>query len=174
MRTKTISIYSFSELSEESQQKALNNLSSINVDFDWWDGIYNDAKNIGLTITGFGLDRNKHATGDFKDAFEAATKIMKEHGENCDTYKLASEFLLDRDKLVEKYSDGVTTSIVSEDNEYQFDQECDELEEEFERALLEEYASILQNEYEYQTSDESIQETIEANEYEFDDEGNLI
>jgi hypothetical protein len=62
---------------------------------------------------------------------------------------------------------------VSEDNEQAFDDECDDLENEFKNNLLEEYANILQLECEYLQSEEAIKETIEANEYEFDEDGNL-
>ena len=65
MKTHTINTYSFNELSEEAQQKAIENLSDINVNFDWWNFTYEDAKNIGLKITSFDLDRRRHAKGQF-------------------------------------------------------------------------------------------------------------
>lgn len=174
MNTVTINIYKFNELSEDAKKNAVNRLSDINVSHEWWDGIYEDAKNIGLSITGFDLDRNRHATGIFeRDLTNVADLIIENHGEDCDTYKLAKQFLTDRDELVAKYSDGVDTSVVSEENEYDFDNECDDLEEEFKRAILEEYACMLQNEYEYQTEDEAIIETIESNDYDFTEDGKL-
>jgi hypothetical protein len=39
--------------------------------------------------------------------------------------------------------------------------------------LLEDYRIILSKEYNYQTSEETIKETIEANDYEFTAEGKL-
>jgi len=74
---------------------------------------------------------------------------------------------------VVKYSDGIDLERVTEDNEQAFDDECDDLENEFKNNLLEEYANILQLECEYLQSEEAIKETIEANEYEFDEDGNL-
>ena len=46
--------------------------------------------------------------------------------------------------------------------------------DDFKKDLQAEYASILQREYEYLTSEEAIRNTIEANEYEFDIDGKLI
>jgi len=51
------------------------------------------------------------------------------------------------------------------------DEKLDELGEEFTKAILEEYLSMLKKEYEYLTSDEAVKEMIEANEYEFTEKG---
>jgi hypothetical protein len=174
MKEKIIKLYDFAELSEEAQQKAIDGLRDLNVTHEWYEFIIEDAKNIGLKITEFDTDRNRHAKGNFiESARECAELILKEHGENCETFKTAKQFLSDRDALVSKYSDGVKTDEVSEDNEYQFDQDCDELESEFLKSILEDYAIMLEKEYEYQTSDEAIKESIEANEYTFTEDGKL-
>ena len=172
MRTKTINLYQFNELSEEAKQTAISKLYDINVNYDWWDCTYDDAANIGLKITSFGLDRNKHAQGEFtQDADYCARKIIADHGDMCETHKLAKNYFAEYNDLVTKYSDGVQTDKVAEDNEYDFDQEADDLEREFLRDLLEEYANILQRECEYLQTDEAIIETIECNEYEFTEDG---
>lgn len=174
MKTKTITLYSFDELSEESKEKAINNLSTINVDFEWWESIYEDAQRIGLKITGFDLDRHRHATGNFiESATECADKILKEHGKECETYKTAKQFISDRDSLVAKYSDGIEKDKVEEGKEFEFDKECDELENEFLRSLLEDYSLMLQKESEYLQSREAIEETIKANECFFTESGDL-
>ena len=177
MRTETVTreIYTFEELSEKAKEKALRKLSNINLDHDWWQFEYEDAANIGLKLTAFDLDRNKHAEGFFlNSATEVADKIMKEHGNECETYKTAFNFLNERDTLVRKFSDGVNFDIVTEENAYQFDQEADELEEQFLEDLLSDYSDILQKQYEHLYSDEAIIETIEANAYEFTEEGEQI
>jgi hypothetical protein len=175
MRTITTTAYLFNELSEEAKQKAINNLSDINVEHGWWDCTYEDAKEIGLKITSFDLYRNKGCSGKFiGDAHITANKIIENHGKECDTYITARDFQKDWDALVAKHSDGINISVVAEDKESEFDDEADDLEEEFLNSLLEDYANILQNEYDYLTSEEAIIETIEANEYEFDINGKLI
>jgi hypothetical protein len=174
MKTIEINLYKFSELSEELQQKAIEKHYDINVNYEWWDGIYQDAENIGLKLTGFDLDRNRHATGEFIEyAVNCAEKIIKEHGEGCETYKTAQSFLSDYKDLVAKYSDGVKTDEVTEENEYEFDCECDDLENDFLNSILEDYSILLQQDYEYQTSKEAIIETIEANDYDFTENGEM-
>jgi len=177
MRTETITreIYTFQELSEKAKEKAIEKLLNINLEDQWWEFEYEDAANIGLKLTAFDLDRNKHAKGKFIwSATEVADKIMSEHGNKCETYKTAFNFLNERDTLVRKFSDGISTDIVTEENEYEFDQEADELEEQFLEDILEDYANILQKQYEYLYSEEAIIETIEANEYEFTEDGEQI
>lgn len=54
MKTIQIKLYEFTELDEKGRQKALNELSDINVDYGWWDFLYDDfiaiAKTIGITV----------------------------------------------------------------------------------------------------------------------------
>lgn len=174
MRTiiKETTVYTFDELTPNAQEKAIENLWDINVGYEWWDSVYDDAEWIGLKITSFDLDRNRHATGKWLwSALDSAHKIIDEHGEHCETYRTAQDYFITHKALVTKYSDG--TDQIMEDNEWDFDQECDEIDAEFLRSLLEDYAIILQKEYEHLTSEEAIREAIEANEYEFTAEGGL-
>jgi hypothetical protein len=177
MRTETTTrtIYTFDELSDSAKEKAIDRLRYSNIDYEWWDGTYEDAKNIGLKIDGFELDRRRGAEGSFiKDANYCATKIIAEHGDMCETHKTAKAFLSSWAELVTKYSDGINTDEVAEGNEYEFDKEADELESEFLESILEDYSIILQNESEYLTSDEAILELIESMDYEFTEEGELV
>jgi hypothetical protein len=174
MKTVTINTYKFTELSEEAQQKAIEKLYDINVNYNWWECTYDDAKKIGLKITSFGLDRYKECGGKLTlSMLECCALIMANHGEICETSVTAATYINRYDNLVEKYSDGIKTDIVADGNEYDFDQEADELETEFLKAILEDYANILQDEYEYLTSKEAIVETIEANNYDFTINGKL-
>lgn len=174
MRTIRIKLYKFDELSEEAKQEAINQLNDINVSYEWWEFTFNDAKEIGLKITSFDLDRNRHAAGDLINSMaEVCDAIIKNHGEHCDTHKTAQKYLKQWADLVERFSDGVNINEVAEGNEYDFDQEADELEEQFLDEILEDYSIMLQHEYEYLCSDEAIIETIQANEYEFTQQGKL-
>lgn len=172
MKTKTINLYSFDELSEESQDKAIELLYDLNVMDSWWyESTYEDAERIGLKIEGFDIDRRNSIDGKFIwDATEVAHEIIREHGEQCDTYKLAEEFLKERDEIVD-------TALKDEDGEFEderkLDNDLDECESEFERVLKEEYLSILRKEYEYLTSREQIIESINCNEYTFTEDGKL-
>jgi hypothetical protein len=169
MRTVRTKVYQFSELDEQTQQKAINSLSDINVNYEWWEFIYEDAANIGLEITSFDLDRRRGADGNFTlSACEVAANILSEHGESCETYKTAENFMSEWQPIFNEYMDENSANYESSDSE----QKLLELENEFLSNLLEDYSIILQKQSEYLQSSEAIIETIEANEYEFTKEGN--
>jgi len=169
MKTIEIQLYSFAELSETAKQKAIESMYDINVSYDWWESAYEDAANIGLSITGFDIDRGSYCKGSFiQDAIYTAAKIILEHGEQCETYKTAAQFQIDRDELVNNAPKDENGDF---EDEYELDQQLDELEDEFLKSLLEDYRIILSNEYDYLTSEEAIKETIETNEYDFTEDG---
>jgi len=171
MRTIEINIYQFNELSEEAKEKALLNLSDINIDYEWWSSTYEDAKQIGLNITSFDLDRNRHCKGVFDlSASEVAQNILNEHGEDCRTYKTADAFMAEWDPIFSDYMDESSENYESAGLE----NKLMEIEAEFLNSLLSDYAMMLQEECDYLQSDEAIIETIEANEYEFNEEGELV
>jgi hypothetical protein len=152
--TKTFTVYSFDELSEEGKEKAISKLYDLNVDHEWWSFTYDDAKEIGLKITGFDIDRNRNATGHFiMSAEDVARAIMRNHGEYCCTTQTAKKYL---------------PNLLNDESE-----EYEDNAHEFLQDLLEDYAILLQQEYEYLTSEESIKESIRANEYEFTEDGEI-
>ena len=168
MKTIKTTLYQFQELSKEAQTTVIEKNRDINVDYDWWNCTYDDALTIGLEITGFDLERNKHCNGKLSDSgTETANLILDNHGEECDTYTLAKEFLNDWSKLVATHSDGVKLDEVTEGREYEFDNLAYDLEEEFLKDLLNLYADMLEKEYEYLISDECIKESLIVNEYDF-------
>jgi hypothetical protein len=174
MKTVTINIYQFSELSDEAKENAIKELYDINTDFDWWNSIYEDARQVNLKIKGFDIDRGSYVKAEFiESANNTAELIIINHGESCETYKTAKSFIEDWNNLVYKYSDGIKTDTVTEDNEYDFDNEADDLEGEFLKSISEDYRIILSNEYDYRTKDEAVIETIEANDYNFTENGIL-
>ncbi len=152
--TKQYKVYFFKELSIEAKENVLQNQYDINVDYEWWDHIFDDAEQIGCKILEFDDHNCKLEFIDFSD--EIAYKIIETHGFTCETHKTAKDFLKKYSKLSTKYCD-----------------EADELIEEFNQSLSEDYRIILRKEYEYLTSEESIIETIEANEYEFLENGKM-
>lgn len=174
MKTIEITLYKFDELSEDAQQKAIAANYDFNVENNWWDAVYEDAKNIGLEITGFELDRGSYCKGLFiNSGIETAQLIIDTHGPACQTYLTAFEFLKDYDMLVEKYSDGIDKTRVSEDNEYHFDEDADDLELYFLKSLLEDYSISLKKEYEYLTSEDAVKDSLISNDYDFTIEGDL-
>lgn len=167
METVEIKLYKFSELSDEAKQKAIEKLSDINVDYEWWESIYEDAENIGLKINGFNIDRGSYCKGEFiNSAQDVAEKIIQEHGQMCETYSTTQCYLSDCISLNEKYKD-------AGEDDYDYECELDELKNNFLNSLLEDYRIMLSQEYDYSTSDESIIQTIEANDYDFTEDGKL-
>lgn len=161
MRNITTTVYKFQELTESVQQKILESNYEINVDCSWWEFVYEDAKNIGLEITAFNIDRGSYCEGELKkDPRSVMESILREHGENCKTYGTAKKYLSQLNKL-------------DLDNE-NCDEQLTSIAEEFTKELLENYLDILRKEYEYLTSEDAIRETIEINEYEFTAEGKRI
>ena len=170
MRTIEVKIFKFNELNEEAKQNAISNLYNINIDHNWWEFIYEDAKNIGLKITSFNLDRNRYAKGEFiLNAPEVAQNILSNHGKECETYKTAESFLEVWQPIFNAYMDEESEKYESSESE----DEMQELEDDFLNSLLDDYSIILQNACDYLQSDESIIDTIEANDYEFTEDGEM-
>ena len=163
MRTivETKTVYFFAELPEESRQKAVEKYWDINVDYDWWDAVYEDAKNIGLKITSFD-DYNTEGSLT-EDARTVITKILEDHGEMCETYQTAK-----------RYHGNLKGLLDDCNNEDEEEQVIEDFNHEFLHDLLEDYRIMLRKEYEYLTSEETIKETLIANEYEFTEDGEII
>ncbi len=153
-RTET-KVYSFDELSDESKEKAVRVLYDVNLFYEWWESTFEDAKNVGIVIEEFEIDRGSYCRGTIDDKIDTARAILKEHGDSCETWQTAKDF----HDAVAKDGDETTD----------FDILCDE----FYCSIMEDYRIILQKEYEYLSSEDAIIETIKLNEYEFTENGNL-
>jgi hypothetical protein len=171
MRTIETTLYTFEELSETAKKKAIEQYSDVNTDCNWWRSTYEDAENIGLKITSFDLDRNRHAEGKFiLSAPEVVANIFRDHGETCETYKTATAFIKDFQPVFSAYLDENSPEYES----YATEQALADMEEDFLKSLLEDYSIILQEECEYLISDEAIKETIISNDYEFTEDGERV
>jgi hypothetical protein len=173
MRTIQTNLYKFNELSEEAKQKAIERLYDINIDYDWWNYLFDDAKEIGLKINSFDIDMQTIKGSFLLNPYEIAQKIINNHGEYSDTYLLSQRYIKDWNDIVTQHSDGTNTNEVCEDKQDEFDILADELDNTFLDDLLECYLVLLKNHYDYITSEEGIIETIECNEYEFTIDGKL-
>ena len=63
MRTIETKVYKFSELNETAQQAAIQKNCDINVDYNWWEFTYQDAKQVGIIISSFDIDRGSYCQG---------------------------------------------------------------------------------------------------------------
>ena len=140
-------------------------------DYEWWEFIYEDAKNVGLKIGSFDLGGASYVKGDFLlSANEVAQNIINEHGDICETHKTAQNFLDEWTPVFADYLDENSENYES----YDAERKLQDLEDEFLKSLCEDYRVILQKEYEFLTSEESVVETFKANEYVFDKWGNIV
>lgn len=169
MREVTVKLYHYDELSESAKEKVLEHLSDINVDYDWWDSIEDDAEQIGLDITEFDL-YHRTIKGKFLiSAEDVANTIIKNHGDKTETYKTASAYLDDLSRL-RKDCNNEKDLMDGLDDE----PDTEELDKEFLHSLLQDYLIMLQKDYDYLTSKEAIIETVNANEYEFREDGRFL
>jgi hypothetical protein len=168
IRTVEIKVYEFIDLDEKAQEKAIQWWLSCGADNDWSEYILNDALEIGLKITSFDtnpVDCEGFLRGSISDTIEA---IEKNHGEMCKTYKLAQTYKAKIKDIRETHFDADCDNDLS----YIGETKLIDLEQEFEKDLCAEYATMLNNEYEYVTSYEYAIDAIMANEYTFDVDGN--
>jgi hypothetical protein len=144
MKTVTETIYIFSELPKDAQQKAISNNIDIHFNHTWYDFIEEDLKEINCKLLEFDLYYNTIKIKLLTDAETVASQILSNHGESCNTYKIAKELL------------------------------CNEIDEEqFLKQLQKDYLNSLQIHEDYLRSDEAIIETFEANDYYFDLNGKI-
>ncbi len=147
-------VYNFNDLDDDAKAEARNWWREGALDYEWWDSTFEDAETLGLKITGFELDRGRHATGQLtKYVGDVIRLIMENHGKDCETYKTALEY---------------QSAVVEAENH---DNDTDEIEDEFLKSILEDYSIMLQHEYEYQLSDEVADDMITANGYTFTETG---
>jgi len=185
VETTTRNLYTLDELSEKAQEAALLALWDLNVDHEWWDQSYEDAANVGVKITGFDLGRSWDIDLEVSDPVATADKILEQHGPTCDTYQEAETYLKARKEATasalqtmealqeDEYDNEQERSDTLADAEYDLENTLADLDHDFTKALGECYLQMLHNDYEYLTSEEAIKETIEANEYEFTEGGEL-
>ena len=168
--TVTYKIFQYAELSDSAKQTAIEWFLTDYPDHEWWDCTYEDAETIGLKITSFELDRSLNADGYINiHETDCADNILVNHSEDCETFKTAKKFLADLKALRVNvaYTDKDSTNGLN----YEGDCALQELYEEFKKALLSDYADMLQKECEHLQSEEHAIEMIEANEYDFHETG---
>jgi len=169
MKEKTIKCYQYDELEGKAKERARNWFLESD-EMDWaWDDMKGDAADVGLKLTA--IDERSGAEGDFIDsATVCADAIIREHGATCDTFKTAQAFQREHSALWAKYRD----AEAKDESTLAVEDEIEELEKEFLRSLLEDYRILWTREVEYHYSEEYVKESMEANEYEFDENGRRV
>lgn len=168
-------VYTYQELLDREQDSAIERARSwyIQGQFDdsyWYESTKEEAANLGIDIISFDCDRGNCIKGKLtKSAYDIAAAIKIDHGETCETFKTADAFLKQLAALEAQYN--TDDENVDDDAIENFNNAKEELEEEFKKAILEDYLTILKNEVEYIQSEEAVKEGMEANGYTFTAEG---
>ena len=182
MREITVKAYKFDELSEAAQERALNAFRCSNVEFNWYEDTFGTiraaGKLLGLEIDDIHFDTDLYCIFDahYRYVRGASAAVCKEFSWADDLHKVAKDL-----QALQKrhfYSLSCAVREARDMNRYSCfrfgeDYECEDLGD-----IIDDFAHwariLLRDEYEYLTSDEAVKEMIEANEYEFDEAGNLL
>lgn len=198
MKTIELKLYKFSELSDEAKQKAIEKFSDINVDYEWWNFVYEDftekAKNAGFDVSkiyfsgfwsqGDGAMFEYSLNGeklvfDYIDSLSLSPlrkKWLKNWIDYSGSGKHSGHYYHQNccNHSIE-FCAGVSWSVAINVNNW-----IDSFAEGFEDYVVDIYKDLcrdlyksLEKEYEYLTSEEAIIETIECNEYDFLENGKM-
>lgn len=185
--TNTRTVYKFEELSDTAKETTINAHRDANTDYEWWDFLFEDLKACAAIL---GIDvKDIHFSGFCSQGNGASFTGTYEYRKGwrnalTDHAPQDAEFFSIGNALQEAqrrafYSITANVSnrghyqhsgcmVVDADAECEFDYDTvrDQL-----RLLADWMYSRLQREYEWLTSDEQIEETIIANEWEFTKDG---
>jgi len=177
-------VYKFDELSKEVQEKVLEKHSNINVDYDWWDFVYEDYDE-KLEKMGF-ISPDKSFSGFWSQGDGASFSAGVDVEKYLKSKKLGNKYK----KVINAFNDGTfSTKIVTRGNYSHSGTMSDEtyntmdnegLGYEVSEMILKDAKDMadklykdLEKEYDGLTSEESIKDTLEANEYEFKADGSM-
>ena len=190
--TKRTDVYTFDELSESAKETAMQWYREGAFDYEWWD--FEDATQIGKII---GIDIDKiffsgfSSQGDgacFEGSYAYKVGSVKNLKEYAPTDKTLHQIAIDLSKAQRKYFYGLNANIKQSGHYYH--EMCTEIrvyddyeswtDVDTENSIIEPLRDFmrwiykqLESEYDYLNSDEAVKESIEANEYEFDEDGNI-
>ena len=186
MRSVKINLYQFDELNEETKKKVLEKFRYINVEWDWYEPVYEGFKEI---VSEYGIEIDDmnfsgfYSQGDGA-SFTGEISDFKKFAEKTGLEKLARFSKVIEENLVMKikryssnyyhsgsvYADVYGSYVSHPAIENPIEGKLREVKEE----LCEKLYRILEEEYDYLTSDEVVKETIIANGYEFTEGGELF
>ncbi len=170
MRIETITrtLYSYDELSQASKEKAVRQIDGVYVVDQWWDNVYYSAEQVGVNITSF--DDRMAITGELTmDVMSCIKAVMDNHGEDSRTYKISKRYL---DQIM-AWEEAWTSLRHDDESAYyeKFSDFMDEIHDQYREDILRAYRILLNEEYEYLSSDEAIIEFIRGNNVEFLEDG---
>lgn len=188
METKTITVYSFNELSDKVKQKVLNENYDVEVNYNWWrfleEEFKDELKKIGIEAENiyFSIDRDKYIYLDRAtiDSELFINSFLDKDGQILKSLLDENKVLIDVIVTNNSLSNLVEVEISDEDGGVCHNREIDEdlninsdSLTEYLNVILHNFLKQLEDEYSYRTSEECIIEYFEANEYKFFEDGRL-
>jgi hypothetical protein len=193
----------FAELSDSAKQNAIEKFRVGHLDYEWWDSVFDCAERIG-EIIGIDFDHKRSHTpaiyfsgfssqGDgacFEGSYhyrKGSAKAIAAYTSDAELLRIARELQAVQSRNFYKleahcrhtgrYNHSYSMSVDVSHTDDAYRAIPDDAEEDI-RQLMRDFADwiyrTLEKEYDYLMSDEAITESIEANGYDFDDEGNMI
>ena len=163
MKTIEIKVYKFKELDKQTKEKVIENYRHINVeDTFWYDWIKDDFNRLGLEIQEFDLGRGNFAKIYIENFEDTSNYIIEEFGDNVLIKQTAKNYLKELKEIVSNFK---------EDED--IDREFETLDEKYQHEFVADILSYLRAEYEYQISDEALDEFFINNDYDFTTEGKI-
>ena len=164
MKTIEIKVYKFDELDKQTREKVIENYRYINVEnIDWYNYISYDFNRLGLEIHAFDIGRRNHIDVMIWDTLEKTSKlILQEFGDSVAIKQTAKNYIDEFNKIQANFK---------EDKD--IERELEILDEQYEKEYQEEIISYINNSYDWETSDEAVINTIEANDYDFTTNGKI-
>lgn len=195
MRTETVTrtLFQFNELSEDAKKRAIERLRDINVDHDWYewelDYLTGQLESVGfnspiIAFSGF-CQQGDGASFTCKTAnIELLIDALKDsrHHRKYVRFltKIADYLSVSVERIDHRYSHKYTAKVSVDSclpgRRLQLEALIDRFEEDVESLRLEWSNTIyeaLEEQYDHLRSDEAVIEGIEANEYEFLEDGTL-
>ena len=163
MKTIEIKVYKFEELDKQTKEKVIDNYRTINVeDTFWYDWIKDDFNRLGLEIQEFDLGRRNYAKIYIENFEDTSNYIIEEFGDSVLIKKTAKNYLKELKEIVSNFKE-------DEDIDREFETLDENYQHEFEADIL----SYLRANYEWETTDEAVIDTIEARDYDFTTDGKI-
>jgi hypothetical protein len=186
--------YKFNELNDTAKQKALDKCREWQTDDRWWEYVYDDAQEIGK-IMGIDIDKiyfsgfwsqvdgacfeghYEYAKGAPKNVQQYAPMDAELHAiaqalqniQRTNFYQLKAS-VKHRGRY---YHENSTDINMDRYDGCELSRDAEEIVTECLKDFMRWIYSKLEKQYEWLTSDESVTEMIEANGYEFDEDGNF-
>jgi hypothetical protein len=185
--TKEITVYTLAELTGEARARAMDKLREWAVDHDWWEYTVEDAKRIGallgledmdIQFSGFWSQGDGASfTGIYAYRPQSVRLIEKE---TCNSDPILRQIAVRLSRLQRTHGYKLTAVIERINQHYSHENTVRALSthvladnelNEILRSFMQWIYRALEQEYEYQTSDEQLVEMAKANEYTFDANG---